>query len=634
MPPPIALPRLWTAPAERTLLGLRLGALAGTGLLLAFVPHIVSSYWVTILTYALIYAILAMGLNLLMGYTGLDSLGQAAFFGLGSYGLGILTVKYGVGWWPAAAAAIGIGAAGAAFMGLIAVRLKGLYFLLVTLAMGQVLWGADYRWGTFTGGANGLEFGGGRPSSWFYDDTHFYYATLVVFGVVAALLYVIIVSPFGLTLKGIRERELRSTTLGYRTYTHKHIAFVIAGVTAAVAGVLSGAYNGIASPSDLTIDNSFTAMLMVILGGSGTIAGPIAGAFGITALKYELSSLWVDYWPIILGAVYVVMTVYVPNGVIGGAGALWRRLGAPRQTSDPEPPAASSQPLGDIPENQAAVRAGLGATRRRPDQKRDGTALELTGVSKAFDDLQVLSGIDLTVRTGERVGIIGLNGAGKTTLFHVISGIEPPSHGRVALLGHDVTKAPPNRRAALGLSRTFQVTLLYPRLTVAENMDVALLGSRYRRYRFRMWRPLGTHHDLRARAGALLEAVGLLPYRDAEVRHLSYGHQRQLEIALALASEPELLLLDEPTAGLSHAEISEMRRLLASLPRDLTVLIVEHHLEVIFEFVERVLVLHQGETILDAPPDAVRQDARVQDLYFGSHAAAHVGAEGALPVVD
>jgi branched-chain amino acid transport system ATP-binding protein len=260
--------------------------------------------------------------------------------------------------------------------------------------------------------------------------------------------------------------------------------------------------------------------------------------------------------------------------------------------------------------------------------------LKLTGVNKAFGDLRVLTDINFTVTAGERVGIIGLNGAGKTTLFHVISGIEPPTRGRVALFGHDMTAASPSRRAALGLSRTFQVTLLYPRLTVRENMEVALLGSTHRRYRLRLWRPLRSHGDVRARSREMLEVMGLWPYENIDVRHLSYGHQRQLEIALALAPEPTLLLLDEPTAGLSRVEIAAMRRLLASLPRDLTMLVVEHHLEVIFEFVERVVVLHQGSIIMDGPPSAVRKDAQVQDLYFGTHAAAHVARQTRNRVQD
>ena len=292
------------------------------------VPAIFPGYWLTIAILALIYAIEAMGLNLLMGFTGLDSLGQAAFFGLGSYGLGILTVKYGVAWWPAAVAAIAIGTAGAAIIGAIAVRTRGLYFLLITAAMGQVLWGADYRWGAFTGGADGLELGGGRPSPWFYSELHFYYFTLAVFAVVTTLICLIIVSPFGLTLKSIRDREVRSQTLGYVTYTHKYLAFIIAGIAATIAGILSGAYNGIASPSDLALDQSFAVMLMVIFGGSGTLAGPIVGAILITALQFELSRFWPNAWPIILGAIYVFATIYLPDGIVRGLPRFASRLKA------------------------------------------------------------------------------------------------------------------------------------------------------------------------------------------------------------------------------------------------------------------------------------------------------------------
>jgi ABC-type branched-subunit amino acid transport system ATPase component/ABC-type branched-subunit amino acid transport system permease subunit len=593
------------------------------------VPALFPGYWLTIATLAVIYAIEAMGLNLLMGYTGLDSLGQAAFFGLGSYGLGLLTVKYGVGWWPAAIAAIAIGTAGAAVIGAIAVRTRGLYFLLITAAMGQVLWGADYRWGAFTGGADGLELGGGRPSPWFYSELHFYYFTLAVFAAVTTLICLIIVSPFGLTLKGIRDREVRSQTLGYVTYTHKYLAFVIAGIAATIAGILSGAYNGIASPSDLALDQSFAVMLMVIFGGSGTMTGPIVGAIVITALQLELSAFWPNAWPIVLGVIFVFATIYLPDGMVRGFARLAGRLRPP----------GKGEALADTSElAETAGASAIGSTVSRPFVGRTANrralakpALALEGVRKSFGDLQVLSDITFSVEPGERVGIIGLNGAGKTTLFHVISGLEPPSSGRIALFGRDVTNAPPSKRAALGLSRTFQITLLYPRLTVRENMDVALLGSTHRRYRFHLWAPLAAYRDLETRSRQLLEAVGLWSYRHTEVRHLSYGHQRQLEVALALAPEPSLLLLDEPTAGLAQPEIANMQRLLSSLPADLTVLTVEHHLEFIFEFVQRVLVLHQGSVLTDGVPSAVRQDPQVRDLYFGAHAAAHLAERDRRP---
>jgi branched-chain amino acid transport system ATP-binding protein len=611
---------VWRVAGVAAILGLAVG-----------IPALFPGYWLTIATLALIYAIEAMGLNLLMGFTGLDSLGQAAFFGLGAYGLGILTVRYNVGWWPAALGAVAIGTAGAAVIGAIAVRTRGLYFLLITAATSQVLWGADYRWGPFTGGADGLELGGGRPSAWFYSGLHFYYFTLAVSAAVAALICLVIVSPFGLTLKGIRDREVRSQTLGYVTYTHKFLAFVIAGVTATVAGILSAAYNGIASPSDLTLDQSFAAMLMVIFGGSGTMTGPIVGAILITVLQFELSTYWANAWPIILGVIYVFATIYLPDGVVRGFARLAGRLSLRGLRKVEAPVDASGFPeaagVHAVPATESRPFAGIAARRGA----RSGPALALGDVSKSFGDLRVLSEVTFSVEPGERVGIIGLNGAGKTTLFHVISGLEPPSGGRISLFGHDLTRAPPSRRAALGLSRTFQITLLYPSLTVRENMDIALLGSTYGRHRFHLWAPLAAYRDLGARSRELLEAVGLWPYRDTEVGHLSYGHQRQLEIALALAPEPNLLLLDEPTAGLAQPEIRSMQRLLASLPPQLTVVVVEHHLEVIFEFVERVLVLHQGSVLTDGLPSAVRQDPQVRDLYFGTHTAVHLAGRDRRP---
>ena len=508
-------------------------------------------------------------------------------------------------------------------------RTRGLYFLLITAAMGQVLWGADYRWGAFTGGADGLMLSGGRPSPWFYSGLHFYYFTLAVFAIMATLICLVIVSPFGLTLKGIRDREVRSQTLGYVTYTHKFLAFLIAGFAATIAGILSAAYNGIASPSDLALDQSFAVMLMVIFGGSGTMTGPIVGAILITALQFELSSYWANAWPIILGVIYVFATIFLPDGIVRGIGRLTARLSVQRK----------GEPLGDTPElPEAAEACATQPTEPRPFGRatagrgaRPGPALALENVGKRFGDLQVLSNVTFSIEPGERVGIIGLNGAGKTTLFHVISGLEPPSDGRVSLLGSDVTNAPPSRRAALGLSRTFQITLLYPSLTVRENMAVALLGSTYRRYRFHLWAPLFAYGDLEMRSRELLEAVGLWSYRDIEVHRLSYGHQRQLEVALALAPEPSLLLLDEPTAGLAQPEIARMQRLLASLPPELTVVAVEHHLEVIFEFVARVLVLHQGSVLMDGLPSKVRQDPQVRDLYFGTHAAAHLAERDRRP---
>jgi branched-chain amino acid transport system ATP-binding protein len=276
----------------------------------------------------------------------------------------------------------------------------------------------------------------------------------------------------------------------------------------------------------------------------------------------------------------------------------------------------------DGPERPPSADVDAAFTVRRAEQATDprAPALQLTGIGKSFGDVRVLEDVDLQVALGERVGIIGLNGAGKTTLFQVVTGVYAPSAGRIVLFGTDATALPASSRALLGLARTFQVTLLYPKLTAAENVALALLGRRHRRYQFVLWRALDRMPDVQQRIDELLAAVGLEDLHDVEVRYLSYGHQRQVEIALALASDPALLLLDEPTAGLSQAEMPAMLRLLKTLPPDLTILVVEHNLELIFEVVERVVVLHQGRVLLDGSPQEIQADPDVRRLYLGSRA--------------
>jgi ABC-type branched-subunit amino acid transport system permease subunit/ABC-type branched-subunit amino acid transport system ATPase component len=591
-------------------------AAAVTVLAALAIPPFLPPYWLSILILGVIFAILAMSLNLLMGYTGLDSLGQAAFFGTAAYVLGILTTRQGMRWDVAAAAGLVAAIIVAAVFGLVAVRLKGLYFLLITVALGQVLWGAALRWGSLTGGWNGMR-GLTVPTEVLGRSVPYYYFALAVFACVAAAVRLIVRSPFGLVLRSIREREVRSSTLGYRTFVHKYLAFVIAGFIAALAGVLSATYNSFVSPRDLSLELSFDAMLMVILGGTGTLLGPIIGALVVTALRFLLSVYIDDYWLIVLGLVFIAATIWLPEGLVGAV----RRRRRPDKTEAGVPVgrAAGEVAGATAPRSLADATAPAARTEPAPSSRSTGVdALVLEDVRKSFGDVTVLQDVDITVSPGERLGIIGLNGAGKTTLFNVITGLHRPTNGSVQMLGHDVTHMPPYRRSALGLARTFQVTMLYPRLTAHENIAVALMGRRHRRIQYVMWRPLSSVADVGQQAREILEGAGLADLGDVEVRYLSYGHQRQVEVALALAADPELLLLDEPTAGLAQAEIPRMLKLLKALPEHLTILVVEHNLEVIFEIVTRVIVLHEGRVIIDDSPEAVRADPNVRQLYFGS----------------
>jgi branched-chain amino acid transport system ATP-binding protein len=214
------------------------------------------------------------------------------------------------------------------------------------------------------------------------------------------------------------------------------------------------------------------------------------------------------------------------------------------------------------------------------------------------------------------MGILGANGAGKTTLFHLISGVFPPTSGQILRFGRDVTRWPPYRRTALGMARTFQITTLFPRLTVLDNVLLAVQGLR--RMKFVMWRPLLSYREVYAKARALLERVGFWERRQMEIRHLSHGEQRQLEIVLALASDPQLLLLDEPAAGLSTGESQEMATFLRSLDPTLAILLIEHDMDVAFAVVDSITVLHYGEIVEAGSPDQIRASPCIREIYLGT----------------
>lgn len=241
--------------------------------------------------------------------------------------------------------------------------------------------------------------------------------------------------------------------------------------------------------------------------------------------------------------------------------------------------------------------------------------LELRQLAKHFSGLQVLRGIDLRVEAGERRAIIGPNGAGKTTLFNLISGELAPSSGQVLLEGQDVTGRPPNQMAALGLARTFQKNNLFFQLTTHENVRLAVQGHHGAAHRwFRSWHTFGAVND---HAREILVRLDLWSRRDEVVRNLSYGEQRQLEVAIALASDPKILLLDEPTAGMSPAETGRTVDMLAALPKELTVLIIEHDMDAVFSLADRIAVLNYGEVLADGTPDTVKANPKVQEVYLG-----------------
>jgi len=307
------------------------------------VPHS-SSFVVLLATRAMVFAILAMSLDILLGFTGLASLGQAAYFGVGAYLTAILASKFhfGLGWdfWLVVLAGMALGAVLAAFFGLFAIRATGVYFLMITLALGQCVWGLAYRWNSLTGGDNGINVTA-RPSFGLdlTNERTFFFLVFGFFLFTLATLYLLVQSPFGRSLTGIRERELRMQILGYNTWLHKYVAFIIAGAFGGLSGVLWAHTNGLVSPETVVLTTSVDALLMVVLGGAGTLVGGAVGAGIVFGLREYLSTL-VPWWQYVLGGVYVLTILYLPTGLMGIPARIRQARGAakttPRQSGEGE----------------------------------------------------------------------------------------------------------------------------------------------------------------------------------------------------------------------------------------------------------------------------------------------------------
>jgi branched-chain amino acid transport system permease protein len=306
---------------------MRTTAAGAVAVALALAPLALSSYQLGLLTKMLIFAIFAMSLNLILGYGGLPSLGHAAYFGMAAYTTGLLALRGVNHFWLDFGAGLVAAAVTAALFGLLALRTRGAYLLMITLALAQVLWGIAFGWKSFTGGDDGVP-GVPRPATglpWsLAGGERFYYFALVVFALATAFLWLVVRSPFGRALIGIRESERRMEVLGYNTWAHKYVAFVIAGGLAGVAGTVFVYYNGFVSPAYLSVVFSAMALIMVILGGAGTLLGPALGSAVIVLLENVISA-HTQRWLLVLGLIYVAVTLFAPAGLIG----IFRRRRAP-----------------------------------------------------------------------------------------------------------------------------------------------------------------------------------------------------------------------------------------------------------------------------------------------------------------
>ncbi len=555
-------------------------------------------------TVMVILAMAAMGLNLLVGYTGLVSFGHAAWFGFGGYTAALLQLH----WFPGhlllpLVLSVVFTAAMAGLVGALILRRKGVYFSLLTLALCALCFSIAFRWTAVTGGEGGL---GGieRHSLGPLDlDDHFnfyVFVALVAFGVLVAL-HRFVRSPFGHVLVAIRENEQRATFQGYDTNRYKLLAFVLSATVTGLAGALMVFLHRLAAAESTAVAFSGELLAMVVIGGMRSFLGPALGALFFLLFR-ELLSMYTSNWLLWFGLVFVGFVLFSPTGLVGIAQKIRHRLRPP-----PEESAAMSR-------RKIYEGLPLPAFLRPPTPA--GAALEVQGVDKHFGGIRAVQGVSLTVNAGEIHALIGPNGAGKTTVFNLVSGMFPPSAGTVALHGRPVSGLPPHAICQQGLARSFQITNLFKGLTIRENLRLSLQARHSGRYDF--WRDVDHYRDIDVETAELVKFLGLEGIEDTLGGDLSYGGQRLVDLGIALGSKPQVLLMDEPLAGLAAAERERVSRLVRSIAEQVPVLIVEHDIDRVLGFSQQVTVMNQGEVLMCGTPEAVRDDARVQQVYTGS----------------
>ncbi|SNY68627.1 branched-chain amino acid ABC transporter ATP-binding protein/permease [Paractinoplanes atraurantiacus] len=583
----------------------RLLVVAALGVAAWFLPYGLDSYAIHVVNVILIFAILAIGLGLVMGIAGQVNLSQVAFFGVGAYATAILTTHSGMGFWVAGVLAI----LATVLMGLVigtpALRVQSHYLGIVTLGLAL----AFTNWVTnasLSGGAEGISgiTAPTLPGVDLSSEYIYYYLELIVFAVVLGFGLFVVRTALGRRMRAMRDDALAAGALGAEVPMLRMTAFMLASVYGGVAGVLYAGLIRYVAPESFNIANMFLLLAMVIIGGRQSLIGCVVGAVSLALVR----ELLVDHPTIAqlaYGSVVVLVVVFAPTGLAGLPRRFRAYLDHRRGTRGT---AAQLRPF--QPYEPEAV------SRSTQDQ-----LLRVEGVTKQFRGLKALDDVSLTVSTGEIRGIVGPNGSGKTTLFNVISGLYKPTSGRVIFRGADMTGRAPYRLARAGMARTFQNLRLFGDLTVEENLLVAL--DRWStlsawRYALRPLSVLRRDRALRRSAAEVLERYGLTEFASLAPKSLPYGIQRRVEIARAVAADPALLLLDEPAAGLNGEEVRQLAEIVRSI-RDSgrTVIIIEHNMGLVMSLCEQITVLAGGRVIASGTPAEVAVEPAVIEAYLG-----------------
>ena len=549
-----------------------------------------------LITQIAIYTLYGAGVCLLVSYTGLVPFGASVFFGCASYAVAFELQRGFGNEFAALAFAVVFSLLLGAIIAAIILRRRGLYFSLLTLAFSQIAFEVAFKWTDVTGGENGLQ---GLPRPTFTTAWSFHVFTVVTVAVALWLLWRIAHSPFGRTLQALRDNEQRAQSLGYNTFRIKYVATVLMAAFVGYAGgllslMIKGAY-----ADNLSWQHAGDSLLMAVLGGVHHFLGPLWGAIAFILLEDRLSAITEAWW-LMFAPIVIVFALASPEGIQG----LVARL---RKKED------WTLTRGGIPARPAVIAPFHGSTEKLDPSK---PILTVTGLHKRFGSLVVASDIGLEVYPYKLHSLIGPNGAGKTTFFNMMTGILQPNSGKIVFDGHDITHLPIHKRIRLGLSRSFQILSVFPMLTTFENVRVAV-QAQDKRASF-LWRDAYDYDDMNAKTWSLLAAVGLADRAAESCANLSHGQRRLLEIAISLATDAKLLLLDEPLAGLAEADRQVVGALIRELAETHAVLLIEHDIDRVLALSDRITVLHQGRLIADGSPNEVASNPDVIAAYLGA----------------
>jgi len=548
------------------------------------------AYFLNLLMQASTYAIAVFGLTIVLGYTGQINLAQAAFFGIGAYCVALGTTTLALPFWIALALGVVLAGVAGAALGLTTLRLGGHYLAMVTISFQTILSLVLTNWIPVTRGPDGIS-GIKRPTVFGYAlaDSGVYLALCIAaLWIVGFLVWRLGHTKLGRQMQAVRDNELAAGVVGVDTYRTKVTAFTLSSVLGGFGGGLFASGFSYISPDQFSFAESVVFLTMALLGGVRTPFGTALGTALLILLPEWLRFLKVVYLAV-YGAAVILIMVFMPEGIWGFAAALVRRArGAGKEIAAPVPPLPLTT---------------------RTAQADGNVLLSVRRISKHFGGLKAVDEVDLEVRRNAAHALIGPNGSGKSTLLNVLSGLYVSSGGEITLEGASIGSLPPHARAARGLGRTFQNIRLFTAMNVLDNV---IVGAE------RAGNPVEPGSSVQNLARAALGFVGLADRAQRSVSSLSYGHQRRVEIARALAGNPKLLLLDEPGAGLNHVEKDELVTLLKRLKgHGLTILIIDHDMNLVEKVADHITVLNFGRRIADGAPGEVLRHPDVIAAYLG-----------------